>query len=145
MSEAGLHTFDSTVQESNVWLKSVMTHLQTDDPHVGYAALKGTLHALRDRVGTGHAVAFGAQLPMLLRGLYYEGWHFATPQTKERHKPEFLAHVRDEIPVAQDIDPERAVRAVLTVLWEKLDPGETSKLINVFPLDLRGLWPRSAL
>ena len=26
----------------------------------------------------------GAQLPMLLRGLYYEGWHMAGKPTKDR-------------------------------------------------------------
>ena len=118
MSETGLHTFDSTVQESNLWLHSVMEHMQTEDPHVGFAALKGTLHAVRDRVGTNHAVALGAQLPMLIRGLYYEGWHVADAQTKERHKDQFLDHVRRDIPKAGNVDPEQAVRAVFSVLWE---------------------------
>lgn len=145
MSATGIHTFDSTVQESNLWLHSVMEHMQTEDPHVGFAALKGTLHAVRDRVGPNHAVGLGAQLPMVIRGLYYEGWRVADAQTKERHKADFLDHVRGELPKGASIDPERAVRAVFSVMWEKLDPGETAKLINLFPIELRNLWPEPAL
>ena len=52
------------------------------------------LHALRDRIGAESAVHLAAQLPMLLRGLYYEGWRMAASQTKERSRAEFFDHVR---------------------------------------------------
>ena len=47
----GLPVFDTTVQESNLWLKDAMEHLHTEDRHLAYLALRGTLHALRDRIG----------------------------------------------------------------------------------------------
>ena len=74
MSTTGLDVFDRTVQETNLWLKSLMEKLVTDDRHVAYFALRATMHALRDRIGPDNAVHLGAQLPMLIRGLYYEGW-----------------------------------------------------------------------
>lgn len=145
MNTHGLHTFDSTVQESNLWLKSVMSRLQVEDPHLAYAALKSTLHVLRDRIGPENAVHLGAQLPMLIRGLYYEGWRLANARTKERHTQDFLDHVTADMPRGMSLDPEPAVRAVFQVLWERLDPGETSKLIGMFPRELRQLWPQPAL
>jgi hypothetical protein len=30
------------------------------------------------------------------------------------------------------------------VLWEKLDPGETAKVIDQLPVPIRGLWPQQA-
>jgi hypothetical protein len=36
--------------------------------------LGGMLHVLRDRLTIQEAVQPGAQLPMLIRGLYWEGW-----------------------------------------------------------------------
>lgn len=145
MNEAAVHVFDSTFHESNRWLKLVMDNLETGDAQRGHAALKGTLHTLRDRIGLESAVALGAQLPMLIRGLYYEGWHGGGGQTKERHTADFLDHVRREMPATVDLDPERAVRAVFETLWQKLDPGETAKLIRMFPIELRSLWPEPAL
>ncbi len=73
----GLAVFDTTVQETNLWLKGIMEGLHTDDRHLAYLALRATLHALRDRLGPENAVHLAAQLPMLVRGLYYEGWRLA--------------------------------------------------------------------
>ena len=45
MSTTGLPVFDTTVQESIRWLKGVMDQLHTDDRHLAYLALRGTLDA----------------------------------------------------------------------------------------------------
>lgn len=75
MSVTGLPAFDSTVQQSNLWLKDLMTRLGTEDREDAYHALRAVLHAVRDRIGPENVVHLGAQLPMLIRGVYYDGWH----------------------------------------------------------------------
>jgi hypothetical protein len=87
MSTTGLPVFDTTVQETNLWLKAIMESLHTDDRHLAYLSLRATLHALRDRLGSENAVHLAAQLPMLLRGLYYEGWRLAASQTRSGRGP----------------------------------------------------------
>jgi uncharacterized protein (DUF2267 family) len=141
VSSSGLDTFDRTLQETNLWLKRVMEISETDDRHLAYAGLKSTLHALRDRIGPENAVHLGAQLPMLIRGFYYEGWHMAGTPTKERHNEQFFDHVRAELPGGAKVDAEKMTRAVFSVMWEKVDPGEVSKLIKIFPKSMRDLWP----
>jgi uncharacterized protein (DUF2267 family) len=139
MSTTGLPVFDTTVQETNLWLKAVMDGLHTDDRHLAYLALRATLHALRDRLGPENAVHLAAQLPMLLR-LYYEGWRLAASQTKERTRADFLEHVRSELPRGSALDPNVAARAVFGVMWEKLDLGEIGKVIDLLPEELKELW-----
>jgi uncharacterized protein (DUF2267 family) len=140
MSTTGLPVFDTTVQETNLWLKAIMGGLHTNDRHLAYLALRATLHALRDRLGPENAVHLAAQLPMLLRGLYYEGWRLAASQTKERTRADFLEHVRSELPRGSAIEPNAAVRAVFRVMWEKLDLGEVGKVIDRLPPELKELW-----
>jgi len=140
MSTTGLPVFDTTVQETNLWLKAIMESLHTDDRHLAYIALRATLHALRDRIGPENAVHLAAQLPMLVRGLYYEGWRLAASQSKERTRADFLEHVRSELPRGSAIDPNVAVRAVFAVMWEKLDLGEVGKVIDRLPPELKELW-----
>jgi uncharacterized protein (DUF2267 family) len=140
MSTTGLPVFDTTLQETNLWLKAIMEGLHTDDRHAAYLALRGTLHALRDRLGPENAVHLAAQLPMLVRGLYYEGWRMAGSQTKERSRAEFLEHVRRELPRGSSIDANLAARAVFAVMWQKLDVGEVGKVIERLPSDLQDLW-----
>ncbi len=144
MSTTGLPTFDRTLQESNAWLNSLMQHLHSEDRHFAYIALRATLHALRDRVGPENASHFAAQLPMLLRGLFYEGWHMAGSPTREHNKAQFLDRVRQEMPKPLERDAERAARAVFEVVWEKMDAGAVAKAIRILPEDVRDLWPRIA-
>jgi uncharacterized protein (DUF2267 family) len=136
----GLDVFDTTLQHTNLWLKDVMEELKIDRHHA-YKVLSATLHAVRDRIGPENAVHLGAQLPMLMRGFYYEGWHFTGTPTKLRHKGDFLDYVSGDVFRGLGVDPERAVCAVLKVVANRLDPGEIEKLVKLFPKELRGLWP----
>lgn len=138
----GLDTFDRTVQESNLWLKDVMERLNTHDRHHAYSTLRAVLHALCDRIGPENAAHLGAQLPMLLRGLFYEGWDPTGKPTKERHENAFLAHIARELPRAADPDEiEAGACAVLDVLSKHIDRGAAVKLAAILPLDLRRFWP----
>ena len=138
----GLDTFDKTVQESNLWLKDVMERLNTYDRHHAYSTMRAVLHALRDRVGPENAAHLGAQLPMLLRGLFYEGWDPTGKPTKERHENAFLAHIARELPrAAGPGEIEQGAVAVLDVLSKHIDRGVAVKLAAILPQDLRRFWP----
>lgn len=137
----GLGIFDTTVQESNLWLKDLMERLGTSDRHHAYSTLRAVLHVLRDRIGPANATHLGAQLPMLLRGLYYEGWHMSATPTKERHEAQFLARVRQELPRADEAEVRAAISTVFDLLAKKIDSGEAVKLAGVLPKELRGFWP----
>ena len=137
----GLDTFDTTVQESNLWLKDLMERLNTNDRHHAYSTLRAVLHVLRDRIGPDNAAHLGAQLPMLLRGLYYEGWHPSGKPTKERHEAQFLAHVHALLPRADEAEAKAGVYAVFDLLSKKIDRGEAVKLAGILPKELRDYWP----
>lgn len=137
----GLDTFDKTVHESNLWLKAVMERLDSDDRHRAYSTLRAVLHALRDRIGAESAAHLGAQLPMLLRGLFYEGWDPTNKPTKERHEDAFLAHIARELPRATEDEVEQGTLAVFDVLSKHIDRGAAVKIAGMFPQELRKFWP----
>jgi uncharacterized protein (DUF2267 family) len=141
MSNTGLEIFDTTIQETNHWLKLVMKELGTDDRHIAFAALRAGLHALRDRIGAVNAVHLGAQLPMLLRGAYYEGWRPAIEQSRERHVEAFLNHVRANLPQTSGIGAEAVARATFAALAACIDTGEVQKVLGVLPREMGQLWP----
>ncbi len=117
MSRTGLEVFDKTLQATNHWLKLMMIELGTNDRRLAFNALRGALHAVRDRIGPDNAVHLGAQMPMLLRGAYYQG----------------------------EVDPEDAARAGFAVMAQCLDPGEMDKLLRILPYEARYLWPEGAV
>jgi uncharacterized protein (DUF2267 family) len=139
MSTSGVTALDHTVQETNVWLRGVADQLHFEDRHHAYIALRAVLHALRDRLPPEVAVHFGAQLPMLVRGIYYEGWHMAGKPVKDRSAEDFAGHVLQALPPRFPMDPLTVARGVFEILWEKLDPDEFTKLMDHLPASVRNL------
>ncbi|MGE5156657.1 MAG: DUF2267 domain-containing protein [Gemmatimonas sp.] len=139
MSATGVAVLDHTVQETNVWLKRVEEELELDTRQQAYNALRAVLHTLRDRLPPEVAIKLGAQLPILVRGCYYENWHAAATPTKERHIEDFVEHVWSELAPQFPDDPLTVTRGVFEVLWEKLDPGEFEKVMHHLPESLRTL------
>jgi uncharacterized protein (DUF2267 family) len=141
MSTTGLDVFDRTLHRTNSWLSDIMHVLGSQDRHAAYVALRATLHALRDRLPVEEVAQLGAQLPMLVRGSYYEGWDPTTKPLKIRHKDEFLARVAQEIPGDDAADVEQLVRAVFAVLAARVTEGEIEDVRHVLPEEVRRLWP----
>jgi len=139
MNTSGVAALDHTVQETNVWLGAVADQLHFEDRHHAYIALRAVLHALRDRLPPEVAVHLGAQLPMLVRGVYYEGWHMTGKPVKDRTVQEFADHVLKELPPRFPMDPLTVARGVFEVIWERLDPGEFAKLMDHLPASVRSL------
>ena len=103
-------------------------------------ALRAVLHALRDRLSAEGVAALGAQLPMLVRGIYYEGWHPSDKPLKGRRE-EFLAEIGAAFRDESDVDPESVIRAVLWLLSRHVTMGEIESVKHVLPTKLRSLWP----
>jgi uncharacterized protein (DUF2267 family) len=141
MSATGLDVFDKTSQTTNIWLDEIMAKLGPDR-QVAWHVLGAVLHALPDRLQIGLAVHLGAQLPLLVRGLYYDQWHPSEQTLKERSAEQFLDHVSqrlgDILPVNVGID---ATQATLQVLNHRLDPHQVEKVRQALPENIRALWP----
>lgn len=137
----GLAVFDTTVRESNSWLAAIQERLRPCTRQQAYAALRAALHVLRDRLPPEGALALSAQLPMLLRGLFLEGWE-AGPAGGVRDPDAFCAEIEDRLPPAFPRDPRSVAEAVFAVLAAKVDPGQARKLLALLPPPLRTLWPK---
>lgn len=127
MSVTGLDTFDTTVHKTNAWLNEL--------------ALRAILHALRDRITVEEVAQLGAQLPMLVRGFYYEGWDPTGKPVRVRRKETFLLGIAQQFPSADLVDPEKTARAVFRVLARRVSEGEIEDVKHVLPACIRDLWP----
>jgi uncharacterized protein (DUF2267 family) len=141
MSATGLSIFDTTVQKTNLWLKDLMAALGWEEKQKAYDALRAVLHALRDRLTVEEVAQLGAQFPMLVRGIYYEGWNPTGKPERIRHKDQFLDRIRQQFKPDEFVDPERIARAVFTVLENRVSEGEIEDVESTLPTELRDLWP----
>nr|WP_166157051.1 DUF2267 domain-containing protein [Neochlamydia sp. AcF84]NGY95512.1 hypothetical protein [Neochlamydia sp. AcF84] len=138
--------FETTLQKTHEWLKDLMKLLGWTDEKKAYLALKGTLQALRDRLSVEVSAKLSAQLPMLVRGFYYEGWKPSIMPVKVKTTEEFLDFVAfhfNSLALVQYSDVEKIVRAVFQVVTQHVSKGEIEHIRQVLPLPIAALWPSS--
>jgi uncharacterized protein (DUF2267 family) len=142
MSATGLEVFDRTLQTTNIWLDEIMAELGPDR-QVAWHALGSVLHALRDRLQVNLAVHLGAQLPLLVRGLYYDQWRPTEQVRKQRSAEVFLDHVSQGLSGIRPVNVQAATQAVLRVLNHHVDPYQVDKVRQALPESIRAMWPAS--
>jgi uncharacterized protein (DUF2267 family) len=131
---------NAAVQTAEDWINDLMRRLGWQDRERVYLALLATLHALRDCLARDEAIYIGAQLPTLLRGLYYEGWHpTARPATKSRNA--FLERIHDGVHRDPGVDAEQVARGVFALLAARLPAAEIEDAKAATPSVLHNLWP----
>jgi uncharacterized protein (DUF2267 family) len=143
MSSTGLEVFDKTLQTTHIWLDEIMEKMGPDR-QVAWHLLRAVLHALRDRLPIGLMAHLGAQLPLLVRGVYYDQWNASEENLKQRSREEFLDRVAAELKGTRPINVVDGVRAVFQVLNHHVEPGQVQKVRDALPEPVRELWPAGA-
>lgn len=140
MSSTGLDVVDKTVQTTNIWLDEIMAEIGPDR-QLAWHALGGVLRTLRDRLPVDLSAHLGAQLPLLVRGAYYDQWRPADQPKRERTRGAFLSHIADDLSGTRPVNSEDVTRAVFGVLERHVTRGQIDKVKQSLPQELRTLWP----
>lgn len=143
MSATGLTVFDKTLQITHIWLDEISARMGPTREDA-WSILGAVLRTLRDRLPIGLAAHLAAQLPLLVRGAYYDQWHPSEEKLKVRSLDEFLESVSEGMAGRRPIDPADAARAVFEVLNRHVDPGQIENVFRALPEDIRALWPQTA-
>ena len=140
MSATGLEVFDRTLQTTHIWLDEIIEDLHTDR-QTAWHVLGAVMRPLRDRLPPGLSAHLSAELPLLVRGCYFDQWKPGAEKLKERSLAEFLERVSDGLRDTKPIGSLDAVRSVFSVLDRHLDHGQTEKVRQALPEEIRALWP----
>ena len=139
MSATGLDVFDKTVQTTNIWLNEIMEAIGPDR-RVAWKVLSVVLHKLRDRVPVELAAHLGAELPLLVRGVYYDQFEPAKQPTACRNFQEFADEVAEWLGDTRPVNVRDAVRAVFATLSRHIPAGQIQKIQNALPSDIQAFW-----
>lgn len=141
MSMTGLSTFDDTIHTTNIWLKELMERLDTDSRKDAYRALRVTLKALRDRIPDTEVIQLSAQLPMLIRGSFFEGWQINKGPTNLKTQDDFISELSPAFNFESvSLSNRQIVAEVFGLLRSKISKGEIDDIKSNLPPSIRGLW-----
>ena len=133
-----------TLQQTQEWLKEVRENAGLATETEALSAFRAVIHQLRDRLTVVEAAQLSAELPMLIRGIFYEGWQPAhVPDKTVRSRQDFIDGVATRLK-PHPIDAESVTRVVFMILAHHLDPGEISDVIGQLPDGQKELWPLPA-
>ncbi len=136
-----LHPIDHTVQFTREWVRDLGRLLSWDDEQRTWRMMRVSLPSLSDWRDVNEAAQLGAQLPMLVRGLDYEGRRPAKTPVDDNSRAAFLAGI-EAIFVKDPIDdPEESVCSVFRHLNNHISAGEVEDVRLCLPKHLRELWP----
>lgn len=135
-----LSNFTHAAQQAQQWVNELAEDLDWDERRA-YRLLRSVLHALRDWLSPEEMTDLSAQLPVLIRGVYFEGWSPNDGQARERKKKDFVNRVQDDF--ADDIlyDGDVAVAAVFRLLDRHISQGEIDDVRNSMKKSRRQFWP----
>jgi uncharacterized protein (DUF2267 family) len=140
-----LGVFNKTLARTAEYVEGVARCMGSTDMERSFQILRAVLHALRDRLPPEEAVHLGANLPMLLRGLYYEGWHIGSKPERYRHREQFLARVAKDLPGFDHAQLSRAAIAVFSMLDQHIGGEIVPRIRHCLPAELRDMWPTPAV
>lgn len=142
MSAQGLDVFDKTLQSTHIWLNEIGEQL-IPDRQLSWRVLGVVLRTVRDRLPTDLSAHLGAELPLLIRGAYYDQFRPSAQPVDLRDLESFIERIAEDLSDARPVDPRDAFRAVLVTLSRHIPRGQIDKVMQSLPRDVRDFW-RSA-
>ncbi|HZZ35807.1 MAG TPA: DUF2267 domain-containing protein [Caulobacteraceae bacterium] len=139
MSANGLEVFDKTLQTTNIWLGDIMKTIGPDR-HAAWKVLSVVLHKLRDRLPVEVAAHLSAELPLLIRGVYYDQYEPARQPSGCRNIDEFIHEVREWLTDARPMNAKEAIAAVFATLSRHISEGQIVKVQGALPESIRRFW-----
>ncbi len=143
MVRSGFSNIDKSTQKTKEWLHEVQDELGWEDENMVYIAFRAVIQTLRDRLPVEEAIELADELPMVMKGLYYEGYTPKHKPEKIKNRTEFFEKVQQKSP-RRPIQTEQATKAVFSMLERKLSGGgEINQVKGNLPKDIQDFWESS--
>jgi len=139
MPTGTVDSIERTVHKTNEWLDDLAHELGTDDEAGAWRVLRAYLQTLRDRLTVEEAAQLAAQLPHLVRGVFYEGFDPTRQPEKLRDREAFLSRLAERAQLAGPDEAERAAVAATRVLRRHISEGEFDDVLAQLPAEIREL------
>jgi uncharacterized protein (DUF2267 family) len=136
-----IHVFERTNHEAHEWVNELAGRTGWTNERQVLRLLRAVLCKVRDHLPINEMAQFAAQLPSILRGMFYEGWQPQKTPVHERHAAEFVAAIEEKIGDVLDYRGEDDIAAAFKTINNHISRGEVEDVRACLPQELRELWP----
>ena len=143
MSSKGLEVIDHTVQLTHEWINEMTERLDWSEPKQALRLMRVTLHELRDRLPVEEVAQLSAQLPLLIRGMFFEGWSPGKDNKPSRSVDAFVASIEMKVGNVAEYRGVEDIEEVFRLLENRISWGETKDIRAILPSTLRTLWSQA--
>ncbi len=140
MATTGLEVFDKTLHTTNLWLDEISAEIGPDR-QLAWHVLGAVLRSLRDEMQVEQSAHFAAQLPLIIRGAYFDQYRPALQPASVRSQDEFIARIQRDLDDARPVKTEQAIAAVMRTLSRHVTEGQIRKVRDALPKGVRAMWP----
>ena len=140
MNTSGLEVLDHSVQLAHEWVNDVDRATGWNDRHRSWRLLRAVLQTLRDCLPLAETAHLSAQLPIVLRGVYFEQWKPEGERIRHWDIDRFFAQIQAHFSRDPVEDLGDAVEAVFGVLEARISEGEIRHIVGCLPTELTALW-----
>ena len=141
MSTQGLEVIDHSVQLTHEWINEVRERLGWDSSRDALRLLRVTLTQIRDHLGHDEVAQLSAQMPLLIRGMFFEGWRPSHTPVRDRNVTHFINAIEDQVGDVLGWRGAADIAAVFLTLDDKVSEGEIRDVKAGLPRAIREMWP----
>jgi uncharacterized protein (DUF2267 family) len=143
MATTGLEVFDKTLHTTNLWLDEISAEIGPDR-HLAWHVLGAVLRSIRDEIQVEQSAHFAAQLPLLIRGAYFDQYRPAMQPATARSQHDFIARIQQDMDGSRPVNVQQAATAVMRTLNRHVTEGQVRKVRDALPKGVRAMWPEPA-
>ncbi|MGV8948126.1 MAG: DUF2267 domain-containing protein [Candidatus Paracaedibacter sp.] len=135
---------ENNIHQTMDWIYAIEEACRWDEENQkkAFTALRAVLHEIRDLLPLERAAQLSAQLPIVIRGIFFENWHPRYIPVQEIKKNDFLEAIAQSLYPYQDMNVEETTKGVLQVLGEKLPSGELENIIQYMSKEIQELYQK---
>ena len=142
MPSQTVDTIERNAQKAYEWLDDLAEELGDEDRARAWRVLRAYLQLLRDRLTTSEAAQLAAQLPHLLRGVFYEGFDPERRPDRVRNREVFLTRLAERAQLRDAAEAATAAAAATRVLRRHVSEGEIQDALSQLPGEIRAVLDR---
>ena len=140
MTAQGLEVIDHSVHLTHEWINELAARLGWSSKRSTLRLLRITLHRIRDHLMINELAQMSAQLPLVIRGFFFEGWVPKQTPIKERRAQEFVTFVDAQMGETPEYRGRDDIKCVFDMLNARLSRGEVEDVRASLPSEIHDLW-----